>query len=1023
MKQIYTIGLIILTLTISQQTFPQKENAKGPLTGEQQIELSEGYSFVSSRIIAPDPDMLVVLESILNDNLDFVRNSQGQVLRKIGPNWINGIGDWIIEEGYLVKMFAGDSFIIEGDVIDPVTPIQLEAGFQFVSYFPETPMDALIAFETILGDDLDFIRNSQGEILRKIGPNWINGIGDCMPGEGYLVKMNADDILVYPFTYGEPCPGMPTVSDIDGNTYNTVQIGDQCWMKENLKTTTYQNGTSIPNVTSATRWSNLTTGAYVWYDNDISWKGPYGALYNWYATVDTNGLCPTCWHIPTNDEWTTLTDFIGGTGLPHGNELKSCRQVNSPLGGGCNTTEHPRWNEHNTQFGTDDYGFSGLPGGYRKSFGTFFSICSYGLWWSSTEDLSYFAWSRFLSYSDGYVAVDSYTKPSGFSVRCLRDSGGGPLPTVTTATITNITQTTATSGGNVFYNGGYPVTARGVCWSTNENPTLNDDYTTDGSGTGVFISEITGLTANTSYYVRAYATNSEGTAYGNQKTFLTDVVPCPGIPTVTYEGQVYNTVLIGNQCWLKENLNVGTMINGYSNMSNNGVIEKYCPYNDPALCEIYGGLYQWNEMMEYTTTPGVQGICPAGWHLPTDEEWTLLTDFLGGESVAGGKMKETGFEHWWSPNTGATNESGFTALPGGYRDLYGGVGNNDRYGYFWSSSEYYGAWQRVLYYDTDDIYRESYPKSYGLSSRCLQDSGGQLPTVTTATITNITQTTATSGGNVTNNGGSAVTARGVCWSTNGNPTLNDDYTTDGSGTGVFISEITGLTANTIYYVRAYATNSEGTAYGYQETFNTQSGEPCPGIPTVTYEGQVYNTVLIGNQCWFKENLNVGTMINSYENMSDDGVIEKYCYNNDPAYCETYGGLYQWNEMMEYTTIPGVQGICPAGWHLPTDEEWATLTDFLGGESVAGGKMKETGTTHWSSPNTGATNGSGFTALPGGYRYTTGSFSWLGSKGYFWSSSEFSTSFAWRRGLSYYNDDVTRYSSSKSYGLCSRCLQD
>ena len=111
-------------------------------------------------------------------------------------------------------------------------------------------------------------------------------------------------------------------------------------MKENLKTTTYRNGTAIPNVTDENAWINLTTGAYVWYDNNISWKDLYGALYNWFATVDTNGLCPTGWHVPTDYEWTSLTDFIGGTGEPHGNELKSCRQDNSPLGGGCNQASH-----------------------------------------------------------------------------------------------------------------------------------------------------------------------------------------------------------------------------------------------------------------------------------------------------------------------------------------------------------------------------------------------------------------------------------------------------------------------------------------------------------------------------------------------------------------------------------------------------------------------------------------------------------------------------------------------------------
>jgi uncharacterized protein (TIGR02145 family) len=189
------------------------------------------------------------------------------------------------------------------------------------------------------------------------------------------------------------------------------------------------------------------------------------------------------------------------------------------------------------------------------------------------------------------------------------------------------------------------------------------------------------------------------------------------------DGQVYNTVLIGEQCWMAENLNIGEMINGNSNQTDNGIIEKYCYDNVPTNCDEYGGLYQWNEMMQYTTTQGVQGICLDGWHIPTDGEWTILTDFLGGESVAGGKMKELGTTHWNSPNIGATNESGFTALPGGYRDLSANFHSLCCYCKFWSSPEIntYNAWCRTLYYLNDDVYRSSDGKNMSYSVRCLKD--------------------------------------------------------------------------------------------------------------------------------------------------------------------------------------------------------------------------------------------------------------------------------------------------------------
>jgi hypothetical protein len=141
--------------------------------------------------------MLVVLESILNENLDYVRNSEGIVLRKIGPNWINGIGDWIGTEGYLFKMLGTETLEFTGVEVLVSTPIDLVSGFQFVSYLPAEAIDALYAFDGILGDNLDYIRNSDGEMLRKIGPNWVNGIGDAIPGEGYLIKMFAADQLVY----------------------------------------------------------------------------------------------------------------------------------------------------------------------------------------------------------------------------------------------------------------------------------------------------------------------------------------------------------------------------------------------------------------------------------------------------------------------------------------------------------------------------------------------------------------------------------------------------------------------------------------------------------------------------------------------------------------------------------------------------------------------------------------------------------------------------------------------------------
>jgi uncharacterized protein (TIGR02145 family) len=195
-----------------------------------------------------------------------------------------------------------------------------------------------------------------------------------------------------------------------------------------------------------------------------------------------------------------------------------------------------------------------------------------------------------------------------------------------------------------------------------------------------------------------------------------------------YGGQTYNTVQIGTQCWLKENLNIGTKIPSDQEQTNNGTIEKYCYYNDQANCTLFGGLYQWNEMMQYLITEGVQGICPPGWHVPTNGEWTALTGFLGGLSVAGGKMKSTGTIEagtglWYSPNAGATNESGFTAVPAGYRRTFGGFNEIGSNGYLSCSSEttQVHAGTQIIHYSGSSVTTNPMSKDYGFSVRCLKD--------------------------------------------------------------------------------------------------------------------------------------------------------------------------------------------------------------------------------------------------------------------------------------------------------------
>ncbi|HLF36112.1 MAG TPA: fibrobacter succinogenes major paralogous domain-containing protein [Cyclobacteriaceae bacterium] len=195
------------------------------------------------------------------------------------------------------------------------------------------------------------------------------------------------------------------VMDGDGISYNTVKIGDQLWMSENLKTTKYNDGTPIPLVTDNTAWSNLKTPGYCWYNNDDgTFKNTYGALYNWYA-VDTDKLCPAGWHIPTNDEWRTMINFIGDSSIA-GNKMKEVGTIH--------------WTSPNTD-ATNESGFTALPGGARYYNGYFADIGNFGYWWTTTEIDSTSALIRLLYCSSPGIYTDRYDKWDGYSVRCLKN--------------------------------------------------------------------------------------------------------------------------------------------------------------------------------------------------------------------------------------------------------------------------------------------------------------------------------------------------------------------------------------------------------------------------------------------------------------------------------------------------------------------------------------------------------------------------------------------------------------------------
>ncbi len=242
----------------------------------------------------------------------------------------------------------------------------------------------------------------------------------------------------------------------------------------------------------------------------------------------------------------------------------------------------------------------------------------------------------------------------------------------------------------------------------------------------------------------------------------------------------------------------------------------------------------------------------------------------------------------------------------------------------------------------------------------------------------------------------------------------------------------------IYSVLLIAYNSYGSDTLIKTSYinvGSSSGGwiPCPDTPTVTdADGNVYNTVQIGSQCWMRENLRVGSRIDGSMNQTDNGTVEKFCYDDDPSNCEVFGGLYQWGEVMNYSEEEGSPGICPQGWHVPSDQDWkyleihlgmteaqANLSDWRGSDQ--GEQMKTT--TGWDNDGNG-TNSSGFTGLPGGFRSGEDTqFNLLGQGGLWWTSTTFSETQSWYRSLNIYGKQVQRTYNYRGSGITVRCVKD
>jgi len=497
----------------------------------------------------------------------------------------------------------------------------------------------------------------------------------------------------------------------DGYNYATVLIGNQCWFAENLRNENYNDGTPIQSGPDATMWQNTNDGAVTIYgeggaDEAANLAG-YGRLYNWHA-VNTGNLCPSGWHVPSQEELLTLTDWLGGK-YAAGYELKA------------SASDTPAWNGVNTS------GFSGLPGGQIYS-GEFGYLGTVGVYWSSTPVGTNDAWARKLFNLDSKFWESNLSRQGGFSVRCILTS------MVETISAQDIGFETGTLQGKVNHDGGSNLVATGFKWGLEADLSDATDVATTMAADSTFAAALTGLEGSTTYYFSAYATNAAGTVFGDTLSFTTSCNPFPStlqgcdagaLTSLTYQGYDYQLVDIDGECWFAENLRsenynddtaIPSGLDGATwGSTTDGAVTFYLEGGAFAALAASnlsqnGRLYNW-----YAVETG--NLCPTGWHVPTDAEFTALTDYLGGASLAGDKMKSASC---WDGD----NASGFSALAGGGRNNYGGFINGGLYMYFWSSSPYVtgtSAYARQLDSENTEVYRLFVNERNGYSVRCVRD--------------------------------------------------------------------------------------------------------------------------------------------------------------------------------------------------------------------------------------------------------------------------------------------------------------
>ncbi len=846
----------------------------------------------------------------------------------------------------------------------------------------------------------------------------------------------------------------------DNNVYNTVQIGNQCWLASNLK--------FLPSVTGPNSDWNSTEFRYAVYgytssDNSVEQAklNPnyeiFGVLYNWYAAMagsassnenpsGVQGICPAQWHIPSDNEWKHMEIYLGmspaetdGTnwrGTDEGGKLKNVEGWNSPNTGATNSS-----------------GFSALSGGYRSFMGGFSASGSSGYWWTSTEN-GVMAWYRLLRNDYAQVFRNSNWKEEGMYVRCLMDCPPPAAP---------VEGTHVPGNENILWNWESSDGADGYRYNT-----VNNYATATDNGNNTEFNQI-GLDICTNYTMYVWAYGSCGVSPVRVLTATTigsaPAIPGEGTHNAGENQIVWNWTSVAGAEGYKY-----STINDYVSASDNGSNISYTQ-EGLEICTEYN-LYVWaynncgvSDVVNLTETSSgsIPSTPVAATHIPTNNsiEWNwqnqadadgfkynTVNDYSSAVDIG----SVTGFIQTeleicssydlfvWAYNicgvsddltmnastSGTVPEAPMagTHIPDAGEIHWNWQLQSDADGYKYNTvNDYASATDNGL---STDYMQEGLANcaEYYLYVWTYNNCGHSVVSEFTETSGGDTPTAPVSGVHIAElfeiewNWQEVADAAGYKYNT------EDSYAgaIDNGNSTSFTQDELNCNSDYVLYVWAYNDCGESASTMLeQSTENPAASFNCGDLFTDCRDGKQYSTVQIEDQCWMAENLRYLPSVNG-PGIGSDTQPHYYVYSYQFTDTETamastnygiYGVLYNWTAALT---------ACPEGWDLPSDDDWTELSDFLGGGPVAGGKLKETGTEHWNEPNTGATDEYGFTALPGGQRSSTGFFTNYRSYGYWWSANQEAETNAWGRMMYYDSTNLGRDNYVKRLGLSVRCVK-